>query len=308
MGKSRDAKAHDKGKRSKGMAKSGKSGKPAAAPLMSELLRLPEGPVDLGLLSTRATPGFSGDRAEGATALAALGPPMETAQEKLFAHGAEGGPHRVLLVLQGMDTSGKGGVMRHVVSLCDPQGVRHHAFKKPTKDELAHDFLWRIRQHLPRAGEIGVFDRSHYEDVLVARVHKLAPTGTLSRRYGTINRFEERLVESGCTVIKCMLHVSPEEQKKRLLDRLEDPTKYWKYNPKDVDERYHWDAYREAYEIALERTNTPHAPWYVVPADRKWFRNLAIGMLLREHLDRLDLSWPLADFDVAAELERVRNA
>ena len=273
--------------------------------MSAHLHRLPPGAVDLSAIPTDETPGFDGGKSEGKAALFALGDELSDLQERLWAERTTGSERRVLLVLQGMDTSGKGGVMRHVVSLCDPQGVRHHAFKKPTQDELAHDFLWRIRQELPRSGEIGVFDRSHYEDVLVARVHKLAPTGTLTRRYGTINRFEERLVESGCTVIKCMLHVSPEEQKERLLDRLEDPTKYWKYNPGDVDERYHWDAYREAYQIALERTNTPHAPWYVVPSDRKWYRNWAVSALLAETLEELAPQYPPPTYDVATERRRV---
>ena len=213
----------------------------------------------------------------------------------------------MLLVLQGMDTSGKGGTLEHTVGLMDPQGVRITSFKAPTKEELSHDFLWRIEKAVPGGGYVGVFDRSHYEDVLIVRVRSLAPAEEVERRYGAINEFEERLVAEGVTIIKVMLHISAEEQKERLLARLDDPTKHWKFNPGDLDERALWPAYREAYEIALERTNTEHAPWYVVPADKKWFRNLAVGSLLHETLTGLDPQWPAADFDVAEQRLRLEN-
>src|SRR5690349_13651654 len=206
-----------------------------------------------------------------------------------------------------MDTSGKGGTLKHTVGLVDPQGVRITSFKAPTKEELSHDFLWRIEKALPSGGYVGVFDRSHYEDVLIVRVRSLAPPEEVERRYGAINDFEERLVTDGTTIIKCMLHISAEEQKERLLARLDDPTKHWKFNPGDLDERALWPAYREAYEIALERTNTEHAPWHVIPADRKWYRNLAIGTLLHDALTRLDPQWPVADFDVAEQRARLEN-
>jgi PPK2 family polyphosphate:nucleotide phosphotransferase len=211
----------------------------------------------------------------------------------------------VLLVVQGMDTSGKGGTMRHVVGHTDPQGLAVRAFKAPTAEEKRHDFLWRIKRALPQPGYVGVFDRSHYEDVLVVRVRRLASAATVARRYDAINRFEERLVNDGYTIIKVMLHISRDEQKDRLLARLDDPTKHWKYYPGDVDERALWDDYQEAYAIAIERTNTAQAPWFVVPADRKWYRNWAISNLLLEHLRALNLHWPVAQFDVAAERERV---
>ena len=211
----------------------------------------------------------------------------------------------MLLVLQGMDTSGKGGVLRHTIGLVDPQGVRITSFKAPTDEERAHDFLWRIEKGLPAAGYLGVFDRSHYEDVLIARVRGFAEPEEIERRYGAINDFEARLADQGFSIIKCMLHISPEEQKERLAARLADPEKHWKYNPGDLDERARWADYREAYEIALERTNTDAAPWHVVPSDKKWFRNLAIGQLLLDTLRGLDLTWPEADFDVAAEQERL---
>ncbi len=212
-----------------------------------------------------------------------------------------------MLVLQGMDTSGKGGTLKHTVGLVDPQGVKITSFKAPTKEELAHDFLWRIRAGVPGPGTIGVFDRSHYEDVLIARVRQLASDDEIERRYGAINDFEAELTEAGVTVLKVMLHISPEEQKERLLARLDDPTKYWKYNPGDLAERARWAEYRAAYEVALERNNTEHAPWYVVPADKKWYRNLAVGSLLLETLRRLDPQWPEADFDVEAEKKRLQD-
>jgi PPK2 family polyphosphate:nucleotide phosphotransferase len=269
-------------------------------------LRLAEGPVDLGGIPTDATPGFDGGKADGKAALAGIGPELADLQERLFAAGRTTEAARsVLLVLQGMDTSGKGGVLRHTVGLVDPQGVRITSFKKPTKEELAHDFLWRIRKALPGPGLIGVFDRSHYEDVLVGRVHHLADEVEIDRRYAAINDFEQELVDHGTVVLKCMLHISADTQRTRLLARLDNPTKHWKYNPGDIDERRLWTAYQQAYELALERTNTAHAPWHVVPSDRKWFRNLAIGQLLLETLRDMDLHWPAADFDVAAERRRL---
>jgi PPK2 family polyphosphate:nucleotide phosphotransferase len=211
----------------------------------------------------------------------------------------------VLLVLQAMDSAGKGGVIRHVVGSVDPQGVALTAFKKPTAAELSHDFLWRVETRVPEPGFIGVFDRSHYEDVLIARVRNFADADELERRYDAINAFEARLADEGFSIIKCMLHISADEQKSRLAERLANPDKHWKYNPGDLDERTLWPAYRDAYEIALERTSTDAAPWHVVPSDKKWFRNLAVGQLLLDTLRGLDLQWPAADFDVAAETERL---
>ena len=274
-------------------------------PTVAEQLRLPAGPVDLSGIDPRATPGFKGDKDAGKSALAELTPTAARFQELLYAHGRTGGDRRVLLVVQGMDTAGKGGVLRHAVGLLDPQGVSIKAFKAPTPEERRRGFLWRIRNALPQAGEVGVFDRSHYEDVLVARVNRLARADVIERRYDAINNFEQELVDSGCVVIKVMLHISSDEQRARLMERLERPDKYWKYNSADVDERAKWEAYQRAYEIALERCNTDVAPWYVVPADRKWYRNLAVTHLLIEHLGALDLSWPAADFDVKLEKKRL---
>jgi PPK2 family polyphosphate:nucleotide phosphotransferase len=272
---------------------------------IADALRLPPGPVDLTAIDTDAKPGFDGKKADGIEALAAMEPELSDLQERLWAERTAGSERRVLVVLQGMDTSGKGGVLRHTIGLVDPQGVRITSFKAPTKEELAHDFLWRIEKGLPEAGFVGVFDRSHYEDVLIARVRGLASPEEIQRRYGAINDFEARLADQGYSIIKCMLHVSADAQKERLAERLDNPEKYWKYNPGDLDERAFWPAYREAYEIALERTNTDAAPWHVVPADKKWFRNLAVGQLLLDTLRGIDPQWPAADFDVEAEKKRL---
>jgi PPK2 family polyphosphate:nucleotide phosphotransferase len=198
----------------------------------------------------------------------------------------------VLLVLQGMDTSGKDGTIRTVTSGVNPQSCQVVPFKQPSAEELDHDFLWRIHQAVPRRGNIGIFNRSHYEDVLVVRVHKLVPEAQWHKRYDQINAFEELLVEGGITLLKCFLHVSKDEQKKRLQARLDDPDKRWKFNHGDLDERKLWDDYQRAYEDALTRCNTAHAPWYIVPADRKWYRNLVVSQILREALEKLNPKFP----------------
>lgn len=197
-----------------------------------------------------------------------------------------------------MDTSGKGGTVKHVIGHLNPVGCRIKAFKTPTPEERAHPFLWRVRKALPGLGEIGIFDRSHYEDVLIARVRELVPRRDLGRRYGQINRFEQGLADDGVTIVKVFLHISYEEQRARLLARLDNPDKHWKFNPSDIEDRALWPAYQEAYELALQRCSTAAAPWYLVPADRKWYRNWAISTLLLEHLEALDPTYPKAGFDV----------
>jgi len=192
-----------------------------------------------------------------------------------------------------------------VVGSVDPQGVRCTAFKAPSKEEQGHPFLWRIRNALPLPGEIGVFDRSHYEDVLIARVNNLVPPATLSRRYQQINTFERTVAQADTTVVKVMLHISRDEQKARLDKRLELPDKHWKYNPADVDARELWPAYQEAYQVAIDRCSTSEAPWFVIPADRKWYARLAVQQLLVEHLRTLAPNWPTASFDVEAERTRL---
>jgi PPK2 family polyphosphate:nucleotide phosphotransferase len=265
---------------------------------LPELLQLPSGPVALGQLDPAATPGFPGSKSEGKAALAAIGPKISDLQERLFAEGRTGGRRSVLLVLQGMDTSGKGGSVRHCAGLLDPQGVHIASFQPPTPAERSRGFLWRIRRQLPAPGMVGIFDRSHYEDVLIGRVRRLARPAIIEARYGSINAFESELVASGTTLVKCFLHISAEEQLVRLLARLDDPTKHWKYNPGDVAERALWNDYQRAYEIALRRCNTDAAPWYVVPSDRKWYRNWAVTQLLLAALTGLDPQWPAGDFDV----------
>ncbi len=253
-----------------------------------------------------STPGFDEvEKANADEALAGGVGALSDLQEMLFANSRSGDLRRVLLVLQAMDTAGKGGIVRHVVGSVDPLGIRLHAFKAPTEEERAHDFLWRVRNHLPGAGLIGVFDRSHYEDVLIARVRALAPPEEIEERYEQIRSFENELVGQGTTIIKVMLHIGADDQKERLAERLARPDKHWKYNPGDVDERMLWPAYMDAYQIALERTSTSAAPWFVVPAEKKWYARLAVQHLLIDALQRLDLTWPPATFDVEREKTRL---
>ena len=255
-----------------------------------------------------STPGFTRGKKAASAAQESTAVELDDLQERLYAESTQGGRRNVLLVVQGMDTSGKGGIMRHVVGSLDPQGVTHHAFKKPTPEELRHPFLWRVRNALPPAGSVGVFDRSHYEDVLVARVHNLVPPATIGRRYGQINGFEQTLTDNGTTVIKVMLHISRDAQGERLAERLDRVDKQWKYNPNDVDERGFWPAYQEAYQLALDKTSTDAAPWYVVPADHKWFARLAVHHLLLHHLRALDPQWPAPSYDVSEQKARLASS
>jgi len=261
---------------------------------------------ELASIDPSSTPDFSGDKKDAEKALEKNSERLAELQERLFAESKFGGERRVLLVLQAMDTAGKGGILRHVIGGVDPQGVHIYAFKAPTEEEKSHDFLWRIRKQLPQAGSIGVFDRSHYEDVLIHRVRGFSTPETIEERYGIIQDFEQELVSQGTIIIKVMLHISADEQKERLQERLDRPEKNWKYNPGDVDERMLWDEYQQAYEIALQRTTSAEAPWYVVPADHKWYARWAVQQLLLQALEGLDSQWPSADYDV--ETEKVRLA
>ncbi len=264
------------------------------------------GTIDLADYDSRATTGFDGDKDDSAKSLSVLGDELSELQERLFANGqAETRNSKILIVLQGMDTAGKGGIIRHAAGLVDPQGLAIHSFKKPTPEELEHDFLWRVEKCLPAPGKIGVFDRSHYEDVLIGRVRQLAEPDEIERRYDAINEFEKTFVESGGVLIKCFLHITADDQKERLAARLDDPKKHWKYNPGDIDERLLWDDYQAAYAIALERCSTEWAPWHLVPSGRKWYRNWAVAALLAEKLRGLDLEWPPADFDDDVEKARL---
>ena len=249
-------------------------------------------------------------KSDAAELTAALGPTLSDWQERFYAasRDASSPARSLLVVLQGLDTAGKGGVIRHVFGLVDPQGLKLHAFKQPTKTELSHHFLWRIKQQLPTRGLIGIFDRSQYEDVLVVRVDQLVAEDVWQARYDQINKFEAALVKSGTTIIKCFLHISPDEQKQRLLARLADPAKHWKYSPGDVKVRSRWDDYMAAYQDVLDRCSTDQAPWYVIPSNRKWYRNWAVATLLLEHLQELNPTWPKADFDVAAQIAAVNQS
>jgi PPK2 family polyphosphate:nucleotide phosphotransferase len=284
---------------------------------MRELLRAGPGPVDLAGIDPRSTPGVPADLSGGRAKqwardrLAELGPELTGRQEMLFAGArpAVGPPinqRRLLLVLQAMDCGGKDGAVKRVAGAMNPLGLRIVAFGPPTEEERRHDFLWRIRRALPEPGYVGVFNRSHYEDVLVVRVEGLAPEEVWRARYDEINRFEREVVDDGVALVKVMLHISRQEQLERLTARLDDPTKFWKYNPGDVDARRRWDDYQQAYAEALSRCDTGHAPWFVVPADRKWYRDWAVAGLVRETLDGMELSYPPAAFDVEAERQRLR--
>jgi PPK2 family polyphosphate:nucleotide phosphotransferase len=266
-----------------------------------ELLRVDAGtPAGLGERDPGGTPGTS--EAKGRRELAADQPTLFDLQDRLFAEGTRS----VLLVLQGMDTSGKGGTLEHVVGAMGPQGCRITSFKAPTPEELRHHYLWRIRRALPPPGLVGVFDRSHYEEVLVVRVHDLVPEAVWSKRYDELNRFEAGVAASGTTIVKAMLHISYDEQRERLLARLDDPDKHWKFRERDIDERGRWDDYQAAYEDALTRCSTEAAPWYVVPADHKWYRNWAISRILVETLEEMDPRYPRPELDVPGLRARLR--
>jgi len=259
-------------------------------------------------IDTDASPGFTGKRAAAEVIQAERNERLAGLQELLYADGKGGSNRSLLLVLQGMDTAGKGSIVKRVLSGTNPMGIRYTGFGPPTEEERAHHFLWRINNALPPAGHIGVFDRSHYEDVLVVRVHDLVPRDVWEGRYDEINTFEKELVESGTTVVKVAMFVSLDEQKRRLAERLERPDRYWKYNPRDLEERTLWPAYQEAYQAVLDRTSTDYAPWHVVPCDKKWYSQLAVTELLIEALEGMKLTWPPASFDVEAEKKKLAGA
>ena len=217
--------------------------------------------------------------------------------------------HSLLIVLQGLDTAGKDGVIRHVLAGMNPQGCTVTGFKQPTVQESAHDFLWRVHPHVPRKGPVAIFNRSHYEDVLVTRVHKLVTKDMWSRRYAFINEFERLLAEeNNTTIVKFFLHISKEEQLARFEQRLDDPARNWKISESDYTEREYWDDYRDAYEDLLQETSTKHAPWFVIPSDHKWFRNLAISQILTETLESLGMKQPLPTVDIKDIAKRYHRA
>ena len=234
---------------------------------------------------------IDGGKEEGRKETATVLERLDALQEVLHAEGKQ----KVLIVLQGMDTSGKDGTLRHVFSVVDPQGLRVVTFKKPTEEELAHDYLWRVHRNVPGRGELVVFNRSHYEDVLVVRVDELVPKSVWSKRYDQINAFEKLLAETGTTIMKFYLHISRDEQRQRLQARIDDPEKRWKFHSGDLAVRAKWDAYMEAYRDALRKTSTKYAPWYVIPADRKWYRDYLIARITVDTLEGLEMKYPEVD-------------
>ncbi|WP_319459947.1 PPK2 family polyphosphate kinase [Micromonospora sp. RTP1Z1] len=303
---------------------------------MRKLLRVTPagGAVDLGAIDPRSTPGLpaaagSGKRrkAWAREQVGLLGADLGRQQEMVYASAQNAAgpeaptsaptaadaqldgvrPRRVLLVLQAMDCGGKDGTIKRVAGAMNPLGLHIRSFGPPTGEELRHDFLWRIRRALPPPGYVGIFNRSHYEDVLIARVESLVDEPTWRARYDEINAFERELAEGAVTLVKVMLHISSAAQGERLMERLMDPRKYWKYNPSDLDSRARWDDYQAAYAEALTRCDADAAPWFVVPADRKWYRDWAVAHLLRETFAGLDLGYPAAGFDVERERQRLRS-
>ena len=259
---------------------------PANHDLRKALMVRPGTKVRLDRIDPAATHGF--DRARAETVTQADLDRLDPLQERLWAEGK----HKLLIVLQGIDTAGKGGTISHVMGAFNPQGCRIHGFKVPTAEELAHDYLWRAHPHVPAAGEVAIFDRSHYEQVLVVRVMGLEPKATWERHYDEINAFERLLVDTGTTVLKFFLHIDRDEQRQRLQARLDDPNKRWKFKMGDLETRAKWDDYIAAYETALTRCSTPEAPWFIVPANHKWFRNMAVASIVADTLQDLKPRYP----------------
>ncbi len=268
---------------------------------MRDRLRIdPDGGRSFATVDPRSTPGV-GKRGTAEKRMTRRQDRLRKLQDRLFAERRRA----LLVVLQGTDTSGKDGTVKHVIGAVNPQGVEITSFKAPTPEELRHHFLWRIRRRLPEPSHIAIFNRSHYEDVLVARVRELAPPEVIERRYREINEFERKVVESGTTIVKLCLHISAKEQGKRLLARLDDPEKRWKFNPGDLDDRDRWNEFQAAYATAVARCSTEWAPWYVVPADRKWYRNVAVTDILVDTLREMDPRYPEPDLDIPALRERL---
>lgn len=254
-------------------------------------LRVDPDDFDLTAISSRSKRGPDGEKMERDVAEAAHRANIKALDALQFKMWAEH-KHKLLVVLQALDSGGKDGAIRNTFGPLNPQGVKTQAFKRPTENEIQHDFLWRIHQHTPRSGHIQIFNRSHYEDVLVVRVHNIVPEERWRRRYEHIRSFEKLLADEGTMVLKLMLHISRDEQKARLQERLDDPERHWKFDPSDLRERAKWDDYQLAFQDALSETSRPWAPWYVIPADRKWFRNFAISTIVRQTLESVPMKWP----------------
>jgi PPK2 family polyphosphate:nucleotide phosphotransferase len=258
----------------------------------------------LASVDAGATPGMK-DKVQARKFVASLGDELREWQTRLYAERKQS----LLLVLQGMDGCGKDGVVKHVVDLFYPTNVRVTSFKAPTDEEKRHNFLWRIKNKMPPPGEIMVFNRSHYEDVAVVKIHEWATPAVIERRYGEINRFEAEAIDNGTTIIKCFLHVSPAEQRQRMLDRLADPTKRWKFKQSDLDESDRWQEYMAAYDIAIRRCSTDAAPWFVIPADHKWYRDWVIAQLILEWFEEMQPQYPkMAELDIPALRRRIKAA
>ena len=250
-------------------------------------------------------PGFDGDQEAGERFIADSSSEIANYQRLMYANGIHGDTHRVLIVLQGMDASGKGGIVRHVFSQVDPMGIHYHGFGKPSEEDLAHDYLWRIRRELPSNGWISIFDRSQYEDIVMPRITGSLPEETWRARYGQINDFEAELAGSGCAIIKIFLVSSRQAQRQHFLRRLDDPTRYWKFDPSDLEARVSWDDYMAAWQEVFERTSTSIAPWYLIPADKRWYSRMVVSELLRTTMKNFNQTWPPLDADRDEALARL---
>jgi PPK2 family polyphosphate:nucleotide phosphotransferase len=274
------------------------SGDPAS------MLRFRPG-MQLEHIDQASTPGFPGRKADGKRFVELSSEEIMALQHLLYANGAVGSRRRLLLILQGMDASGKGGIVQHVFSQVNPMGIHYHGFGAPTAQELEHDFLWRVRRELPKPGWMAVFDRSHYEDIVMPHIYGTYPEAVWRSRYRIVNDFERQLSDDGCVVIKVFLATSKQAQRKRFLKRLDDPTKHWKFDDSDLAARDRWPDYMQAWQEVFEQTSTEYAPWYVVPADSRWYSRAVVSELLRSSLQRMNLAWPKATFDIEEARRRL---
>lgn len=270
-----------------------------------EMLRF-HGGVQVADVDGSATPGWSNSKDDAERFIDISSTSIARYQNLLYANGVSGSKRRLLIVLQGMDAAGKGGIVKHVFSQGDPMGIHYHGFGAPSKEDLAHNYLWRVRKELPKDGWIAVFDRSHYEDIVMPHIYGTYPEDVWRARYDEINQFEKELTQDGCAIIKIFLCVSKDEQKKNFLERLDDPTKYWKFDPSDLDARDRWDEYMGAWQEVFEKTSTDYAPWYLVPADNRWYSRAVVSEMLRNTLRNMNQTWPPFKDDVDPDAMRAR--